>query len=302
MAAITRSAHPSALWPGVKAFFGQEYKELPKYWSQCFEVMTSDKAYEEFPEIVGMPLAGEIKEGAGVTYGRTGEGYKARLTNVVYGLGYILTREQREDNQYRELSEMFASQLARSMNSTKEIVHANIFNRAFSGSYLGGDGVALCSASHPSRAGNQLNKMATDAAFSEAAMEDLYILIANATDATGKRIGLMGRKVVVPTALMFAAERLGKSDLRINTPNNDINAIKSMGFMREVIVNPYLDSSTAYFVLTDLKKSLISLQRRALEFTKDADFDTENAKAKATERYAVGWADWRGVYGSDGVG
>jgi hypothetical protein len=43
-------------------------------------------------------------------------------------------------------------------------------------------------------------------------------------------------------------------------------------------------------------------ERRAIQFEQDNDFDTENAKFKATERYSVGWTDWRGVFGSQGAG
>lgn len=42
MTVITRSAHPSALWPGVKAWFGKTYSELPAEWSRVFEKGTSD--------------------------------------------------------------------------------------------------------------------------------------------------------------------------------------------------------------------------------------------------------------------
>ena len=42
-------------------------------------------------------------------------------------------------------------------------------------------------------------------------------------------------------------------------------------------------------------------QRRPVKFEKDNDFDTSNAKAKATERYSVGWSDWRALFGSVGV-
>jgi hypothetical protein len=43
------------------------------------------------------------------------------------------------------------------------------------------------------------------------------------------------------------------------------------------------------------------MSRAALEFTKDGDFDTENAKAKAYERYSFGWTDPRSFWGSAGA-
>ena len=39
------------------------------------------------------------------------------------------------------------------MRQTKEIVGANIYNRAFNSSYVGGDGVSLLNANHPNVAG-----------------------------------------------------------------------------------------------------------------------------------------------------
>jgi hypothetical protein len=43
------------------------------------------------------------------------------------------------------------------------------------------------------------------------------------------------------------------------------------------------------------------LKRRAGAFQTDSDFDTENMKAKFTERYAAGWTDWRTLAGSAGA-
>ena len=46
---------------------------------------------------------------------------------------------------------------------------------------------------------------------------------------------------------------------------------------------------------------LAEQMRRALSFTQDSDFDTSNAKAKATMRFSVGWTDPLGVFGSPGA-
>ena len=41
-------------------------------------------------------------------------------------------------------------------------------------------------------------------------------------------------------------------------------------------------------------------ERKSIEFTQDNDFDTDNAKAKAYERYSFGWTDPRAIYGVNG--
>ncbi|HDA7417747.1 TPA: hypothetical protein O5U36_002767, partial [Staphylococcus aureus] len=51
----------------------------------------------------------------------------------------------------------------------------------------------------------------------------------------------------------------------------------------------------------DAQYGLQLFERRALSFTQDNDFDTENAKAKCTMRFSVGWTDPRGLYGTSGA-
>jgi len=300
--AITTGTHPKALWPGVKAFFGKSYKEKPTVCMQVFSAMTSDKAYEEVVEETGFGLAPQKAEGASVSYDTDAQGYTTRFTNVTYGLGAIITREAIEDNQYESVATRKASKLARSMRQTKENVHANVLNRGYTSGYTGGDGVVLFSASHPSLAGNQSNTLAVAADLSEASLEDMLVQIRLATDSRGLRIQLEGQKLVVPAALTFEATRILSSTNQAGTANNDINAVRALGLLPGgAVVWDYLTDADAFFITTDAPEGLMSFQRRALALTQDNDFDTENARMKATERYSCGWGDFRGVYGSPGV-
>jgi hypothetical protein len=302
---ISRSTHPSALWPGIKLWFGNKYREQPKHYESYFQMETSDKAYEEIVEVTGFGLAAAKSEGSAIQYDTDGEGYKTRLTNITYGLGYIVTREALEDNQYKSLSERRASELARSMNATKCIVHANILNRGFSGSYLGGDGVALFSAAHPTVSGNQSNLL-TAADISEVAIESAATAVMLMQNARGIVIGAQPRTLVAHPSEWANISRILDSELQsglstATTNTNNINVLKAKGVINQVVLDPYLTDTDAWFVTTDIPAGLVSFQRREMEFRQDNDFDTENAKAKATERYIPGWGDWRGVYGSQGA-
>lgn len=302
---ISRSTHPSSLWPGIYAWFGNKYKELPKAYESYFQMETSDKAYEEIAEVTGFGLAAAKAEGASIQYDTDGEGYKTRFTNVTYGLGYIVTREALEDNQYKSLSERRAAELARSMNATKSIVHANILNRGFSGSYLGGDGVALFSASHPTVSGNQSNLL-TAADLSEAALESAATAIMTMANARGIVVGAKPKTLIIHPSEWANAMRILESDLQSGaktdaTSTNNVNALKVRGVVDQIVMDPYLTDTDAWFLTTDLPYGLLSFQRRAMEFKQDNDFDTENAKAKCTERYIPGWGDWRGCFGSAGA-
>lgn len=302
MSTITTGNHPKLLWPGLHRIFGLAYDDIPLQHTMVFDVATSDKAYEEDQEITGFGLSPVKSEGGAISYDTNTQGYTTRYTNVTYGLGFIETREAVEDNQYKGRATSRTRALARSMRVTKETVLANIFNRGFNSSYTGGDGKEMLATDHPTVDGTQSNELSVAADLSEASLEDLLIQIMNATDSRGLRINLMGRKLIVPANLAFEAERIVKSSLQNDTANNAVNAVRSMGLLPDgVMVWRYLTDTDAWFIKTDCADSLRLFNRRALEFAKDSDFDTDNFKHKATERYVGGWSDWRGIYGSPGA-
>lgn len=298
---ITTGSHPKALWPGIDRWFGMKYRSFPTQYTDIFEVRRSSKKYEENVETTGFGLAQVKPEGGAITYDSHEQGYTKRYTHVVYGLGYIVTQEEMEDNLYREVSMARSEGLAFSMRTTKEIVAANVLNRAFNSSYTGGDGKELLATDHPTLSGTFSNELATPADLSEAALEDLLIQIRQTKNARDLQISITGRKLIVPPNLMFDAERILMSTLQPGTANNDINAMRSSGMLREgYVVNDYLTDEDAWFVRTDCPVGMVMYERRALQFGQDNDFDTSNAKAKATERYSVGWTDPRGMFGSAG--
>lgn len=303
-AIISTSNHPKALWPGIAKWFGREYNQYPLEYTGLFDKVSSDKSYEERAESIGFGLAQIKSQGASVRYDADQQGYLRRTPNVTMALGYIITMEEIADNQYAELSRARAAGLARSMRITKETLGALVYDRSSNASFVGGDGAPLLSTAHPTPHGNQSNELATPADLSEASLEDLLIQIADAKNARNLRIALKGRKLIIAKENQFVAERIMASTLQNDTANNAVNALRSTGMLPEgYMVNHYLEDTNAFYVRTDLPQGsgLIYQERMALAFTRDKDFDTENAKAKAVERYAFDWADWRGLYGSEGA-
>lgn len=306
---IATSSFAKALWPGIQAWYGNEYSQYQVEWTDLFEQRTSRKAFEEIVGGSYFGLANVKSEGGAISYDSARQGFTNRFNHVTYGLGFIITREIYEDDQYDVVGKMKAESLAFSMRQTKEIVAANVYNRAFSTSYTGGDGASLVasaggggSASHPNVYGGSFtNGPQTAADLSEAALEQAYIDIAGLTNDRGLLIKVLPKKLIIPRQLMFEAKRILGSDGRVGTDNNDLNALKTMGIIPEVAVNHFLTDVDAWFLRTDVKDGMILFERRADEFDMDEDFDTENAKYKATARYSVGWADPRGIYGSPGA-
>lgn len=302
MGVITTSAHPKDLWPGIVAHFGHTYTEHQEEFSQIFDKEDSTKAYEERVQYTGLGLAAVKGQGAPIGYDESQQGYISRMTNVTYAIGAIVTREAIDDGQYESIAKRLSKGMAFSLRQTKENIGANILNRAFTSGYNGGDGVSLINSAHPETGGNQSNHIATAADLSEASLEDLLIQIMQAQNARGLKISLVGQKLIVPPALVFEATRILKSALQSGNANNDVNALKQMGLLPGgIVVNHYLTDADAWFVKTNAPEGLIYQERRSYEFKQDNDFDTENAKMKASERYTFGWADFRAVYGSPGA-
>ncbi len=301
MAVITTGSHPKALWPGVHSWFGAEYNKHGDQNAKLFDIKASKQNYEEIVEQTGFGLAPVKAEGSSTAYDSHAQGVTSRGTNKAYSLGYIVTREEKADNLYEAVSMARASSLAFSMATTRNIVGANVYNRAFNSAYAGGDTKELLATDHGSLVGNQSNELATAADLSEASLEDLTIQIMDAKNSKGLQIALQPKCLIIPTALSYEAQRILKSTLRSGTADNDLNALSNMGAIPDIVVNNYLTDSDAWFVRTNVSSGLCWFDREAVQFTKDEDFDTDNAKAKAYMRFVAFWGDWRGLYGSPGA-
>ncbi len=302
MAVITTGAHPKALWPGIKAWWGRSYDEHVPEFPILFDKETSDKAYEEEVEISGFGLAPVKNEGVAIVYDQEQQGAVTRYTHVAYALGYIVTYEELRDDLYEIVSKRRAQQLAFSMRQTKENIGANVYNRAFNSAFPGGDAASLISTSHPTLTGNQSNQLTTAADISETSIEDLLIQIGLATNSRGMKISVLAQTIHVPYQLIFETNRILKSVLQNDTANNAVNVLKATNAIPKGInASHYFSSATAWFIRTNVPRGMVWFERENVSFDQDNDFDTKNAKAACYERYSFGWSDWRGCYGTQGV-
>ena len=293
----------SIVEPILNEVFDGVYDQRKDEWSQVFSTDTGIKrAYHEEPVLYGFGAAPELPDGTAVTYQSGGVLFIQRYVYKVYGLAYALTKVLVEDGDHVSIGSTYARHLAQSLIETKETLCANHLNRAFNGSYLGGDGVALNVTNHPVYGGTFSNLLSTAAALSQTSLEQMLIQIRNAVDNNGKRIRLTPKQIVTGPSNVFQAEVLLKSALRAGTANNDINPIKSMGMLPQGQANlSRITSTTAWWIQTDAPLGLRLMSRRKLEKSMEGDFETDSMRYKATERYATGWTDPRCVYGTPGL-
>jgi hypothetical protein len=301
--AINRAQLAKELEPGLNALFGMEYSRYDNQHTEIFETESSDRAFEEEVMIVGFGNASVKGEGNAVSYDNATEGFTARYAHETVALAFSLTEEAVEDNLYDRLGSRYTKALARSMANTKQIKAAAILNNAFSSSYTGGDGVALVSNSHPlGGGGTSSNRPTAYADLNETSLEDALINISTLVDDRSLTIALQGRKLIVPPALQFVADRLLQSPGRVGTSDNDINAMKNMGMVPEgYVVNNYLTDTDAWFLKTDCPDGFKHFERSPMQTSLEGDFDTGNMRYKARERYSFGYSNWRAVFASQGA-
>ena len=301
--AITRSQLLKELEPGLNALFGLEYDRYDNEHSEIFDTENSDRAFEEEVMLSGFGQAPVKGEGAAISYDTAGEAFTARYTHETIALAFAITEEAVEDNLYDKLSARYTRALARSMSNTKQVKAASVLNNAFSSSYKGGDGVSLINSAHPTTGGGNLsNTLATQADLNETSLEQALIDIAAFIDERGLKIALRGMKLIIPSALQFTAERILKSEQRVGTADNDINAIKTGGYMPQgFCVNHFLTDPDAFFIKTDAPNGMKHFVRSPIKTAMEGDFETGNARYKARERYSFGFSDPRAMYGSQGA-
>ena len=301
--AISRAQLVKELEPGLNALFGLEYKRYENQHAEIYVQESSDRAFEEEVMLSGFANANVKSEGQGISYDEAQETFTARYTNETIALAFAITEEAIEDNLYDRIASRYTKALARSMSNAKEVKAVNpLINGLPSGSFNSGDGVTLFSTAHPTIAGVFSNTLATAADLNETSLEQALIDIAAMTDERGLKIAAKGMKMIIPSNTQFTAERLFKSQGRVGTADNDINAVKSMGMIPQGYrVNNFLTDTDAWYVITDVPNGMKMFNRAPLTTAMEGDFDTGNVRYKARERYVFGVSDPRGIYGSPGA-
>jgi|TARA_R110000744_G_scaffold191268_1_gene310439 hypothetical protein len=301
--AISRAQLVKELEPGLNALFGLEYDRYSQEHKEIFTMENSDRAFEEEVMLSGFGSAPTKSEGSSVTFDDAQEVYTARYTMETIALAFSITEEAVEDNLYDRLASRYTKALARSMSQTKEVKGAAILNNAFDNGFTGGDGLELCSTLHTLASGNTFrNELATAADLNETSLEQALIDIAGFVDERGLKIAVRGMKMIVPKELQFTTDRLLESTLRPGSADNDVNAVRNMGMLPDgYSVNHFLLDTDAWFIMTDAPNGLKGFNRTPVRTSMEGDFDTGNVRYKARERYAFGWSDPRGIFGSPGA-
>ena len=275
---------------------------IPSQYDKIFTKHDSKLALERTAEMRYLGLAQLKTEGGQTSFDNgAGERYVYNQEHNEIALGYAITRKAIDDNLYKTQFQPSNLGLIESFQQTKEIYGANILNTATTyNANIGGDGVALCSTSHPIDGGTVGNTPTTQVDLNEATLLNAMISIrTNFKDQAGLKVFARGRKLIVPPQLEPVAIRLTKTELRPGTADNDVNAILSTsgGLPEGYMVNDFLTSAYAWFLLTNID-GLSYMERVKFETDMQVDFVTDNLLVKGYERYSFGYYNWRSIFGS----
>lgn len=289
------------LRPGLADIFG-DYAEEPSQWTEIFEKHTSDKAVEIDVEIKLLGLAQIKAEGASIAYDTMGQRYVTNYYHRYVGIGFVITRQAMKDNLYKSSFPLQSKALKDSLIQTKETLGAAVLNNGFNSSFPIGDGQAVFSTGHPIDGATVANTFSVQADLNETSLQDAIVGVQRFRDQAGLRKPVKPKKLIVPPELQWTANRLLNSQFRTDTANNDISAIYNLNSVPQGYrVNLYLTDTNSWYLMTDANSGFKYYERESIDTDVYQDFDTDNLKAKAIERYSFGVSNFRGAWGSQGA-
>lgn len=293
---------PNMFIRGLKELFSTNYKELPSVGEQIFNVMSSEKNFEEMLSMVGFGKLPEESELETVTLQDPMEGFKSRFTHVKFGLGYQISQELVDDDMYGQISQ-FPAALARSARATMESKYADVFNLGFSGGVALPDGDQLFSADHDMKRGGTLkNRPTTDADLAFTSLRTAAIDLRKIHDDSDlPYLGSEEITLLVAPDEEFNAAEIVKSVERPDTANRAANALAKQRRWNLIVWDYLTDVDAWFLVYPKAMHKLVSFDRSGIKQEADRDVKTDAWYHIARYRKSVGVADWRGAVGNPGA-
>ena len=296
-----RGTFGDLLEPGFAEIYNDAYKETERVFPQVFRMGSSSKQDERESGVTGFGLLTVKAENAPINYEDPIQMFNVLYTHSTYAKGFKISKELYDDDQYNVMNSK-PDQLGRSARRTEEVQAANIFNRAFNASYLGGDDQELCSTVHGRSDGGtaQSNASSTGITFGEANYETGKLAMRGQLDDKGMKIDVKPRAILIPIDLGKTASIVFNSNLRSGTADNDFNPYKGE---LKVIEWIYMDRNATHWFLLDTDQHKVKwFWREKATFKQDEQFETAAALFKVRERFSAGFSDWKGTWGSQGNG
>jgi hypothetical protein len=298
MASI-RANFADELDPAVRKIFFDRYDQEPQMMPLIFNVLTTDRDSEIHSATTAFGRLIQGSELGALDYEDPLKMYRTTYTPLKYQLGFKVSQELLEDDQHNIIRQMPGA-LAKTVVYSTEDIGADVFNNGFSTSYTSyGDGKPLFSTAHTRVDGgsNQSNAHTSSVTLGDTNLEVGRLALEKALNDKGQIVNFKADTLIIPVDLRKTAMVLTQSSLRPGTANNDVNIYEGVF---KVLAWRYITSTTAWFLADSSNHQLNWFWRVRPEFKNDYNFDADAALYKVRIRCAVGWSDWRGIWGSQG--
>lgn len=290
--------------PALEAVVDRNFKAFPVQFPSIFRVMSSTKSIEQSSQVSGVGRFAQLSEGEPVRRDQAVQGFSQTFVHARWGLAVPVTIDVVEDDKWDLIGNMHKD-LAWSCQETQELDAVSTFNNAFSGSFPGPDGVALCSASHPlyKVGGVQSNVLAVAADLDMQPLQQLLLQWRLQKRASGEFIHMMAKNLVVHPSNLWIAHALTKSTDDPTTADRSTNPLGGTpdGIPKPFIWN-YLTDPDAWFITAEPSQTELVWYWRKKPYTKSwTDDDTEVGVTAMRYKKSHGWRSFYGVMGTPGV-
>jgi phage major head subunit gpT-like protein len=287
------------LAPGLQKVFHRSYNELPEGWTQIFNLNKSDRAYEDHFTWAGFEPFQNYGELEDIEIRNARPGYTVRYVHRKWGLGYQLSQELVDDNQYTGVIETFPAHLARSARATKETVAASILNLGWAPGQPGGDGQPLFSAVHPlfgNAGGTTSNTFVAITPLSHIALQQALVQLKRTLSDDQIFSPVTPKILLVPDQLEATAREILGTERMPYSADNTINTLRDSGLT--IVSWSYLTSPTAWFLMAPKEQTGLHYFERwpMKQIMKDIE-ENQSMKHLAYERYSFGFSDHVGTFG-----
>lgn len=232
--------------------------------------------------------------------------YQGIITPVEYTLMYGITKKAEFTDQYGIFDE-YKDAIKDAFADLHSLACMNIFNNAFSSSYLGFDGVSLCNTAHPYQSyptwSNRGDVNGNDLALSYSGVAKIRAQMRKVKTARQRPMRMrQGVIALVPPDLEYTSLAIERSSTRPDTANRETNVVTSGGYTTQVEED--LTSATAYWLINKNTKQtgLTWTQQMPLDILeKDWDVRTRTKFVSFFESFVAYWNKAHGIHGTTGA-
>jgi len=298
---MTRGGFSDLMYPGLNKIYQMTLNSYPEEYTKYLNIEKSTKRQEEDVVVDGFGLVPEKGEGEGPMYDYIKLSHKLQYLHKTYALGYEVTQELFEDEQYGVINKA-TGMLAVAVKQTVDSLAASVLNNSFNALFPGVDGLALCATNHPqSKAGGtNANRPATDVDFDPVSLQSALETMEMWTDANGLPMMIMPKYVVSGPLQRDIITKTLSSDRMPFTADNEINALQEWELQKLIL--HYLTDPDAWWIMTQPRDHYMKwFWRIKPSFKNFDDPNTGNARFLVRFRASSGFTTWQGIYGSTGI-